>query len=158
MKLFLNTDVAPFKSDIVERPWGHYGLYSDNEKCTCKILFIKKGECLSLQYHFKRAQFYMALDDGFIVDYSNKPVPQEIVNDSEDQRRFQRLEEFLKSNLITCNIKEGDMFGFHQFVVHRATYNGNREYGRCLDVALGIENDENDIVRIRDKYGRSDNK
>ena len=157
MKLFLNTDIVPFKAEVVERPWGHYGLYSDNEKCTCKILFIKKGELLSMQWHFLRDQFYMALDGGFTVDYSNKPVPQEIINDSEDQRRFQRLEEFLKNNLITCDVKEGEMFGFHRFVVHRAAYNGNREYGRVLDLAFGY-NDEQDITRIQDKYGRSDSK
>jgi len=157
MKLYVNTNIKPFKSKIVERPWGHYGLYSDNEKCTCKILFIKKNELLSMQYHFMRDQFYMALDDGFTVEYSNKPVPQEIVNDPEEPRRFNRLEAFLKENMLTETIQEGEMFGFHRFVVHRAIYNGNKEYGRVLDIAFG-HNDEEDIVRIHDKYGRSQNK
>ena len=153
MELQSNTSIEPFKSEIVTRPWGHYGLYSDNEKCTCKILFIKQDELLSLQYHFSRDQFYMALDDGFTVCYSNKPVPQEIVNDPDEPRRIKNLEKFLSDNIITKVIKEGEMFGFHRFVVHRAHYTGDREYGRVLDIAFG-HNDEEDIVRIEDRYGR----
>jgi hypothetical protein len=49
--------------------------------------------------------------------------------------------------------KEGDMFGFSRFIIHRALYKGDREYGRILDLAFGV-NDEGDIVRVTDKYGR----
>ena len=32
-----------FKNIIVDRPWGYFGLYSDNEPCTSKILYLKKA-------------------------------------------------------------------------------------------------------------------
>jgi len=146
---------SPFMAHIERRPWGHYGLYSENEVCTCKILFIAKDEMLSMQYHFKRDQFYFVLDDNFIIQYSSIPVPKEILENQDEQQRFKDLELFLEDNLITHQANEGDMFGFHRQVVHRATYVGSNEYGKILDLAFG-ENDEDDIVRIADKYGRAD--
>jgi len=153
MRIFDNTNIKPFKSSQEQRPWGYYGLYADNEKSTAKILFVKKGEKLSMQYHFKRNQFYLLLDNDFIIDYSSKPVPVEILNEPDEPKRFAALEDFLKDNLITVRGFEHDMFGFHKHVVHRTTYLGDREFGRVLDMAFG-ENDELDIVRIRDDYGR----
>ena len=49
--------------------------------------------------------------------------------------------------------KSGEMFGFSIGEVHRAEYTGKQKYGRILDIAFG-ENDEGDITRIEDKYGR----
>lgn len=153
MILLNNSSHPPFRALLTERPWGYYGLYSDNEPCTCKILYIKKNEMLSLQYHFNRDQFYMSLDPGFTVQYSNRPLPEDILNNPDDNSRIAAMNDFLQKYLITCEVKEGDMFGFHRGVVHRASYAGDREFGRVLDIAFG-ENDENDIVRINDKYGR----
>lgn len=145
--------VKPFRYSIVERPWGYYGVYSDNEPCTSKVLYIKSNELLSMQYHFKRDQFYLCLDSGFIIEYSKSRVPDSILEIKDDNLRSIKLEEFLEENLIQEVANEGDMFGFHRFVIHRAYYKGNRVYGRILDIAFG-NNDENDIIRIKDKYGR----
>lgn len=153
MKLKEDEVVKPFKHEIVKRPWGFYGVYADNEPNTTKILYIKKDQMLSMQYHFKRAQFYLALDDDFIIEYSSEPVPDSIINETDELKRFKELEDFLNEKLVTEIVKEGEMFGFKEKVVHRAIYKGSKEYGRCLDVAFG-ENDEEDIVRIRDKYKR----
>ena len=153
MKLKPNTETKPFKSLITERPWGYYGLYSDNEKCTAKILYVKKEEQLSLQYHFLRAQYYLILDNNFIIEYSNKPIPQPILEEYNRTEDFTGIENFMKDNLIVVEAKEGDEFGFHECVIHRASYTGTRDYGRILDLAFG-HNDEEDIVRIRDKYHR----
>ena len=154
MKISEDTIIKPFIAENEERPWGYYGLYSDNRKCTSKILFIKRNEMLSLQYHFKRDQFYMLLDDDFIIQYSNKPVPNKLINEKNEDWRVSGFEKFLDKNMITIKADEGAMFGFKKKIIHRAIYKGDREYGRILDLAFGI-NDETDIVRIKDKYGRS---
>jgi len=157
MKINPNESVSlPFKFKGEKRPWGYYDLYSHNESCTSKILFVKNNESLSLQYHFKRDQFYMVLDGIFRIDYSSKPVPEDIVNIEDDGKRIGALHVFLEANLISEIASEGDMYGFHRFVVHRATYHGPRAYGRLLDIAFG-DNDELDIVRIKDNYGRVKN-
>jgi mannose-1-phosphate guanylyltransferase len=146
-------NVIPFKHSAVKRPWGYYELYADNEPCTTKILFIKQGETLSLQYHLKRAQFYKLLSDKFIIQYSTTPVPLEIANLPDDDKKFKALETFLENNLVTIEGGFGDMYGFHEYCIHRAKYVGTQEVGLILDVAFGI-NDERDICRIRDEYSR----
>ena len=34
-----------------ERPWGNFRQFTQNTSSTVKIIFIKKGEAFSLQYH-----------------------------------------------------------------------------------------------------------
>jgi len=153
MKLEGTFSVDPFKNIIEHRPWGEYSLYSDNAPCTVKILYIKKDEMLSMQYHFMRDQFYLLLDDDFIIEYSSSEVPDTTLYEINDSKRIEGFDIFLSNNIIQTNGKNGDMFGFRRKIVHRAHYMGNKECGRILDIAFGV-NDENDIVRIRDKYGR----
>ncbi len=153
MKIKENGIYAPFRSEIVERPWGSYGLYADNEPCTTKILYIRRGETLSLQYHFKRDQFYLLLDDGFVIDYSSKEVPLDLINEPNEDTRIKGFNKFLEENMIRENGQDGDRFGFMRRIIHRAGYVGEKPYGKILDVAFG-NNDEEDIVRIEDKYGR----
>src|SRR4030042_2575622 len=40
------------------RPWGGFIKFIDNKPCTVKILQIKRGECLSLQSHKLRDEFW----------------------------------------------------------------------------------------------------
>ena len=42
----------------VERPWGSFEQFTHNELSTVKLLYIKKGEELSLQYHNHREEFW----------------------------------------------------------------------------------------------------
>jgi hypothetical protein len=154
----LNEAPKPFLNEYEERPWGYYGLYADNQPCTTKILYIKPQEMLSMQFHFLREQFYLILDDNFLIQYSTIPVPKDIINNPNEAQRFADLDNFLDKNIETVLAKEGDMFGFHKLIVHRARYLGTKSYGRILDIALqkdeGDKNDELDIVRIKDAYGR----
>ena len=139
--------IGNFKNINVARPWGYFGLYSDNEKCTTKILYIRSGQCLSMQLHIKRAQFYLLLDDDFTVEYSTKPVPPYMIGDIEE------IPKWFNSHHEIYEGKAGIMFGFEKRTIHRIIYNGRNEYGRCLDLAFG-ENDEEDIIRLDDQYGR----
>ena len=41
-----------------KRPWGGFIKFIDNKPCTVKILYIKEGESLSLQYHKLREEFW----------------------------------------------------------------------------------------------------
>ena len=134
-----------FKNLVTHRPWGYFGLYSDNEICTTKILFVKPGQALSMQFHRKRDQFYY-LFDPFTVQYSDRPVPKNLRNREE-------LKQFAGQHVVSMPGMPGDMFGFEKGVIHRLMYEGDREYGRCLDLAFG-ENDEGDITRIWDFYDR----
>ncbi|MFT4297862.1 MAG: cupin domain-containing protein [Candidatus Woesearchaeota archaeon] len=43
---------------INKRRWGTENRFIYNTKCTVKILNVLKGEQISVQYHFKRAEFW----------------------------------------------------------------------------------------------------
>jgi len=147
----------PFEMFTEHRPWGYYERYGDNVHCTPKILYVKKNEMLSMQYHFKRDQFYLVLDDHFIVEYSSKPIPVEILDEPNEAKRFAEVEQFLKDHLIVTTGFVGSKFGFKRHVIHRVTYVGEQETGKIFDLAFGV-NDETDIVRVKDEYGRESKK
>jgi mannose-1-phosphate guanylyltransferase/mannose-1-phosphate guanylyltransferase/mannose-6-phosphate isomerase len=44
-----------------ERPWGSFRQFTSNEISTVKILRVKAGQKLSLQYHKKREEFWVVL-------------------------------------------------------------------------------------------------
>ena len=41
-----------------QRPWGSFDLFMRNEKSTVKLLHVKRGKRLSLQYHSKRSELW----------------------------------------------------------------------------------------------------
>ena len=59
----------------IEKPWGHELIWSDSDKYLGKVIFIKKGESLSYQYHNKKEETIyiingpMKLDIGGGKDY-----------------------------------------------------------------------------------------
>lgn len=44
-----------------ERPWGNFRRFTQNIPSTVKIIFVKKGEAFSLQYHNNRTEFWKIL-------------------------------------------------------------------------------------------------
>ena len=57
-----------------ERPWGSFRQFSSGEPSTVKILFVKKGQEFSLQYHKERSEFWRVLsgEPDIIVDDQKK--------------------------------------------------------------------------------------
>jgi mannose-6-phosphate isomerase-like protein (cupin superfamily) len=53
---------------LVERPWGHFERFTLNEKSTVKLLYIKKGETLSLQYHSHRDEFWKIISGNPFIE------------------------------------------------------------------------------------------
>lgn len=52
----------------IEKPWGHEILFAVTEKYIGKILFIKKGHRLSLQYHKQKDEtFYCLKGRGSLI-------------------------------------------------------------------------------------------
>ena len=48
----------------VERPWGAFEQYANNQEVTVSLMIVKPGQRLSLQAHTGRAELWIALDDG----------------------------------------------------------------------------------------------
>lgn len=116
--------MAEFKIFQEERPWGNFRQFTHNSLSTVKIIFIKKGEAFSLQYHNNRTEFWKIL----------KGTPEVTIGES------------------IIYGKLGDEFNILPKTNHRVhSVDMDTE---ILEISFG-KFEENDIVRIKDKYGRS---
>ncbi len=52
---------------LVERPWGSFKQYLFNEEATVSLMTVLPGQRLSLQSHTGRAELWIVLDDGAVV-------------------------------------------------------------------------------------------
>lgn len=64
-------ELTPFQE---ERPWGNFRQFTRNSPSTVKILFIKKGEAFSLQYHNLRTEFWKILSGHPEITIGDKVV------------------------------------------------------------------------------------
>ncbi len=62
------------KKYLEERPWGKFEQYAKNQSCTVKILFVKANEELSLQYHFKRQEFWKIIKGKAEITIGSKII------------------------------------------------------------------------------------
>jgi mannose-6-phosphate isomerase len=53
--------------DFVERPWGSFKQFAFNEDCTVSLMTVLPGQRLSLQSHTGRAELWIVLDEGALV-------------------------------------------------------------------------------------------
>lgn len=111
----------------VTKPWGAFEQYTHNENTTVKIIYINKGESLSLQYHNNRSEFWKILDGN----------PTITIGDN------------------TIESKTNDEFIIEKGEEHRIE--AKNDDVRFLEIAYG-DFDEDDIVRLEDKYGRNKEK
>lgn len=56
----------------VERPWGSFEQYANNEDVTVSLMMVKPGQRLSLQSHTGRAELWIVLDDGASVQVDDE--------------------------------------------------------------------------------------
>ena len=59
----------------VQRPWGSFKQFAHNENVTVSLMEVKPGERLSLQSHTRRAELWIVMDDGAIVETSAGTFP-----------------------------------------------------------------------------------
>ena len=52
---------------FVSRPWGTFKQYANNEACTVSLMSVLPGQRLSLQSHTGRAELWIVIDDGAVV-------------------------------------------------------------------------------------------
>lgn len=117
---------ARFRADIVEdiRPWGKFRSYPRRNAQSIKVITVNPGRAISLQFHHRRSEFWVILDDG--------------------------LEMTLGKNV--WRLKRGDEIFIPRKTPHRLRCLG-RKPGRVMELWVG-KSTENDIVRLQDDYGR----
>lgn len=115
--------VAPRK---VEKPWGWELVWAEAEAYVGKLLFVRAGESLSLQYHEVK-------DESWLVH--------------EGRARLELGE--VGGELEEMEISPGDAFRFRPGTVHRVTA---LEDTLVLEVSTPHLDD---VVRMEDRYGRA---
>jgi mannose-6-phosphate isomerase len=114
--------VSPRK---VEKPWGWELVWAEAEEYVGKLLFVRAGESLSLQYHEVK-------DESWLV---------------QDGRAQLELGE-VGGELEIVEIAPGDAYRFRPGTVHRVTA---IEDTLVIEVSTP---QVSDVVRLEDKYGR----
>ncbi len=109
----------------IEKPWGHEEIFAVTERYVGKILFIREGEALSLQYHERKDETIRILDG--LMELVSGPEP-----------------EALESH----RLQPGDVFHVPPGTVHRMIA---LEDTRVLEVSTP---ELDDVVRLQDRYGR----
>ena len=123
---FEGLDRWAFASRRVEKPWGWELVWAQTDVYVGKILFVRAGESLSLQFHKEK-------DESWYV---------------ESGRAELELGDAGKGVLNTEVIAPGACFHFRPGTVHRVTA---LEDITILEVSTP---QLDDIVRLEDRYGR----
>lgn len=109
---------------FVERPWGAFSQYAFNQDCTVSLMTVKPGQRLSLQSHTARAELWVVLDDGAIVQVDDR----------------------------TVRYRAGDEIWIPALSKHRLSCEGPGAV-RVLEIAFGNWQ-QADITRYEDDYSR----
>jgi mannose-6-phosphate isomerase-like protein (cupin superfamily) len=119
-------DAWAFEPRKVEKPWGYELIWAEAEQYVGKVLFVKAGESLSLQFHRVK-------DESWLVREGRAKLELGSAGDA-----------VLKEEVIGA----GASFRFRPGTVHRVTA---LEDTTILEVST---NELDDVVRLEDRYGR----
>ena len=109
----------------VEKPWGWELVWAEADAYAGKLLFVRAGESLSLQYH-------EAKDESWLVQEGRARLELGGVGDE----------------LETIEITAGEAFRFRPRTVHRVTAIEDTLLVEVSTTQL------DDVVRLEDNYGR----
>ncbi len=109
----------------VEKPWGWELVWAEADAYVGKLLFVRAGEALSLQYHERK-------DESWLVQ--------------EGRARLELGE--VGGGLETIEIEPGQAFHYRPGTVHRVTA---LEDLLVIEVST---TELDDVVRLEDRYGR----
>ncbi len=117
--------MATTSARFVDKPWGREEIFAETDHYVGKILFIRKGEALSLQYHEVKEETLRVLDGEL-----------ELVSGPDAH------------NLETDRLGPGTVFHIAPGTLHRMVAASDC---RLLEVST---NHLDDVVRLEDRYGR----
>jgi mannose-6-phosphate isomerase len=123
---FEGLDRWRFAARRVEKPWGYELIWAHTDAYVGKILFVRAGHSLSLQFHREK-------DESWLVDAGRAEL---------------ELGDAGQGALNTEVIGPGGCFHFVPGTVHRVTA---LEDTRIIEVSTP---QLDDVVRLEDRYGR----
>ncbi|MCX8059373.1 MAG: sugar phosphate nucleotidyltransferase [Spirochaetes bacterium] len=123
--MLINTDYLKYHKTI-KRPWGIFTeIFNSDDGYKIKRIEVFGSESISLQFHNKRDEHWIIVKGSAIIQLGDKKM----------------------------NCKKGDHFFIQKGQLHRII-NENEESLVFIEVQIGDYLEEDDIVRIEDKYDR----
>ena len=119
-------DPWAFEPRKVEKPWGHELVWAEAEQYVGKVLFVKAGESLSLQFHREKDESWLVHDGRVKIELGSAG------------------DAMLNEEVVS----PGACFRFRPGTVHRVTA---IEDTTILEVSTS---QLDDVVRLDDAYGR----
>ena len=119
-------DAWAFEPRRVDKPWGYELIFAHTDVYVGKVLFVKAGESLSLQFHREK-------DESWLVQSGRAKLELGSAGDA-----------ILKEEVVAG----GACFRFRPGTVHRVTA---LEDTTIIEVST---TELDDIVRLEDRYGR----
>jgi len=113
------------KVRVIDKPWGHEEIFAETASYVGKILFIRRGEALSLQYHEVKEETLRILDGAIELELGPD-----------------------LDHLETHHLGAGAVFHVPPGVLHRMVATSD---SHLLEVST---NHLDDVVRLEDRYGR----
>jgi mannose-6-phosphate isomerase len=109
----------------VDKPWGHELIWAETDRYVGKVLHVKAGHALSLQYHERKDETIHVLSGSmrFLVGPSVE-------------------------GLVDVALTEGQSYRIRPGTVHRM------EAITDVDILEASTPDLDDVVRLEDRYGR----
>ena len=118
--------IDPFINYIEKRPWGKFENLMSSQNFLVKKISIQPRQKLSLQYHNHRAEYWVVVNGSGLITIDNEE--------------------------IKCS--SGSTFQIKKNQLHRIE-NNNDEDLVLIEVQIGENLSEEDIVRVDDLYGRN---
>ncbi len=117
-----------FESKRVEKPWGYEIWWARTERYVGKLLHVRKGESLSLQYHRVKDETVM-VQRGRLL-FETRPAGEE-------------------GALHSLELEPGQAFHITPGTLHRMTALEDTDIVEVSTPEL------DDVVRLEDRYGRA---
>ena len=115
-----------FEPRRVEKPWGWELVWAEAESYVGKLLFVRAGHSLSLQYHEVKDESWLVREGRALLELGD-----------------------VGGDLEKLEIRPGDAFRYRPRTVHRVTA---LEDTLILEVSTPHLDD---VVRLEDRYGRA---
>jgi mannose-6-phosphate isomerase len=122
---FEKPDTQFFTAQRFEKPWGHERLWAWTDKYVGKLIHVKAGESLSLQYHERKDETISLLSGRVEIEYGSD-----------------------ESALERGILEPGDCFRVKPLTRHRLTALEDSDLLEASTPEL------DDVVRLEDRYGR----
>ena len=119
-------DAWAFEPRRVDKPWGYELIFAQTEAYVGKVLFVKAGESLSLQFHRQKDESWLVQSGRVKLELGSAGDP------------------VLTEEVVAA----GACFHFRPGTVHRVTA---LEDTTIVEVST---TELDDIVRLEDRYGR----